>query len=261
MNQMAVFFSSLQLRNAILYWLGWFCVAGMFVCMGLVLSTQAQVMGINAYIKPVKFLASTGILCWTMTWYMAELPQKSRVRAYSWMFVVVFIFELGIVIGQASRGKLSHFNISTPLNAMLFSLMGVAITVFTVWTAYIGFLFFRLKTTSISPAYLWGIRLGMLLFVMFAFEGFLMAGQLAHTVGAADGGAGLPVTNWSTRYGDLRVAHFFGMHALQLIPLFGYYIARRPWQVIVASAVYFLLVTGLLMQALAGKPLLANLGQ
>ena len=159
-----------------------------------------------------------------MAWYMAELPQKGSVQAYSWMVVGIFTLELGIIIWQASRGKLSHFNVSTPTDGLLFGLMGVAITVFTVWTAYIGFLFFRLDTTTISPAYLWGIRLGILLFVLFAFQGFMMVCRLSHTVGAPDGGPGLAVTNWSTRYGDLRVAHFFGMHALQLIPLFGYYI-------------------------------------
>ncbi|GAB2600234.1 hypothetical protein [Spirosoma areae] len=111
-----------------------------------------------------------------------------------------------------------------------------------------------------ESAYVWAIRLGILLFVIFAFEGFMMASRLSHTVGAADGGAGLPVANWSTRYGDLRVAHFFGMHALQLLPLFGYYVARRPVQVIAMAAVYLLFVTFLLMQALAGKPVLAGLG-
>ncbi|GAB4020870.1 hypothetical protein GCM10028808_63830 [Spirosoma migulaei] len=257
---MTAIFSTLQVRNIILYQLGWCCMAGMLVCAVLALITQTQVLGINAYLKPMKFFASTVILCWTMAWYLAELPQKGSVRVYSWMFVFVFVVELGIIIWQASRGKLSHFNLSTPIDGLLFSLMGVAITVFTGWTAYIGFLFFRLDTTTSSPAYLWGIRLGILLFVVFAFEGFMMAGRLAHTVGAPDGGPGLPVLNWSTRFGDLRVAHFFGMHALQLIPLFSYYIARQPIHVIILSVFYFLLVTFLLMQALASKPLLSTLG-
>lgn len=87
-----------------------------------------------------------------------------------------------------------------------------------------------------------------------------MAARLAHTVGAPDGGPGLPIINWSTRYGDLRVAHFFGMHALQLLPLFGYYVARRPRQVIIVAVLYAASITFLLVLALTGKPLIAGLG-
>lgn len=257
---MTALFSSLHERNTILYQLGWVCVAGTLVCALLAFTSQTQILGINAYIKPMKFLASTVILCWTMAWYLAELPQKGSVKAYSWMLVVVFAIELGLIIWQASRGKLSHFNVSSPIDGLLFGLMGIAITVFTAWTAYMGFLFFRLQPTTISPTYLWGIRLGIGLFVVFAFQGFMMAGRLAHTVGGPDGGPGLPVLNWSTRFGDLRVAHFFGMHALQLIPLFACYVARKPSHVFIFSAIYFVLVTGMLMQALAGKPVLASAG-
>lgn len=253
------FLSILKSRNAVLYGFGLVCLVSSIICLILAGITTTQVMGINAFIKPAKFFVSVWIFCWTMGWYTVLLPQRRRVLIYSWGVVVIMTFELAIVTGQATLGKLSHFNISSAFDGLLFSLMGVAITVFTIWTAYIGYLFMRLRTEAVTPAYLWGIRLGILLFVVFAFEGFMMAMRLAHTVGAPDGGPGLSVTNWSTGHGDLRVAHFFGMHALQLIPLFGYYVARRPWQVIILTTVYFLVVTWLLIQALAGKPLLAGL--
>lgn len=251
--------STLKNRNAVLSGFGLICLISGAVCIGLTLTTTGQVLGINAFIKPAKFFLSVWIFCWTMAWILPLLDRSRVATVYAWMVVAVMTFELGIIVVQAYRGKLSHFNISSVLDAVLFSSMGIAITLLTAWTAYIGVFFFRLKTSMVSPAYLWGIRLGILLFVLFAFEGFLMAGRLSHTVGAADGGAGLPIINWSTRYGDLRIAHFFGMHALQLLPLFGYYLARRPRQVILLATVYLLFVTFLLVQALSGRALLAGL--
>ena len=257
---MNTFLSTLKSRNAILYGFGLLCMIGGVLCIGLILVTTGQVLGINAFIKPAKFFVSTGIVCWTMAWILPLLNRPRTATIYAWMVVVVMTFELGAVVVQAARGKLSHFNVSSITDAVLFAAMGIVITLFTLWTAYIGILFFTQKVITIPPSYLWGIRLGLLLFVIFSFEGFLMGARLSHTVGAADGEAGLPITNWSTRYGDLRVAHFFGMHALQLLPLFGYYVARRPRQVILLATFYFLAVTLLLIQALDGKPLLAGLG-
>jgi hypothetical protein len=258
---MKAFLKTLRNRNPVLYRFGLLCLIGAATCTALALLTTGQVLGINAFIKPAKFFISICIFCWTMGWYTGLLSQRRKVMIYSWVVVSAMIIELVIITGQAALGKLSHFNVTSFVDARLFDVMGLAITVLTIWTGYMGYLFFRYKSDAAGSAYLWGIRLGILLFVIFAFEGFVMAIRLSHTVGAADGGPGIPIANWSTRYGDLRVAHFFGMHALQLLPLFGYYIARRPRQVILLAAFYFLVVTGLLIQALAGKPLLAGLGE
>lgn len=251
------FLSQLRRRNPVLYWFGWLnCVAAL-VCIVMTQTTDTMVLGINAWIKPMKFYLSIGIFSWTMAWYMHHLQKQRAVRTYSWMAVIVLVIEMVIITWQAANGRLSHFNISTPLYGILFTIMGIAITILSVWTLWIAVLFFRQKQFDAPAAYIWGIRLGIVLFVIFSFEGGMMASRLSHTVGAPDGGPGLPVLNWSREYGDLRIAHFLGMHALQILPFLGYSIFRKKQQIIAVSVVYFVAVTFVFIQALRGTPLIA----
>ena len=134
--------------------------------------------------------------------------------------------------------------------------MGIAITTLTVWTFILGLQFWKAGAVSIEAGYLWGIRLGIVLFVVFSFEGGIMAAKLKHTIGAVDGSPGMPFVNWSKQYGDLRIAHFFGIHALQFLPLLGYYIFKKPVAIISFSAIYAIIVSFTLLQALKGISLL-----
>ena len=247
--------SQLSHRNKLLYVFGWLNFIAAFICIIMILITDIQVLGINAWIKPMKFYFSIGIFSWTMAWYLSELNKQRAVRAYSVMCVIVFVIEMLIITWQAANGRLSHFNVSTPLYGILFSVMGIAITVLGIWTGMICYYFFRQRKFDAPMSYIWGIRLGILLFVIFSFEGGLMASRLSHTIGGNDGEAGLPIVNWSKLYGDLRVAHFFGMHALQILPILGFYILKTKTQMISASIIYFLVVLSLFYQAMRGLPL------
>lgn len=95
----------------------------------------------------------------------------------------------------------------------------------------------------------------------------------AHAVGVADGGAGLPFLGWSSEGGDLRVPHFVGMHALQLLPLglLGLELAGRRIRVLgdprvrlelvaVAALAMVALLALLTLQALAGQPVVPPAG-
>ncbi|MGH2563024.1 MAG: hypothetical protein ACRDE5_00830, partial [Ginsengibacter sp.] len=216
---------------------------GFFGCLIISFFDNTIILGINAMIKPMKFCLSIGIVSWTMGWLTYYLTAQKKVMVYSWALVVTLLIEIIIIFFQAARGQRSHFNYSTPFNGILYGIMGLSITVFVLWTLYICILFFLQKEFDIPKTYLLAIRLGLVLFVLFTLEGYVIVGNSGHTVGAPDGSAGLPFVNWSKEYGDLRVAHFLGMHALQIVPLTGYFLARKKMQVILFVIIYFLFVT------------------
>ncbi len=248
----------IKLRNQPLFWFGLGCLGLSLLFLVLTQFTAVQVLGINAWYKPFKFCLSTTLYVWAMAWFCHYLMPNFNVRLFNWSVIGLLGFELVYIIWQAARGQLSHFNVSTPVYAGLYSAMAVAITLVVLYTAYVGLLFFVRSFPDLPTHYVWGIRLGILLFVVFAFEGFLMGARLSHTIGGPDGGAGLPLLNWSTRYGDPRIAHFVGMHALQVLPLLSFYVLKGVRLTMLAGLLYGGLAVFTLVLALAGKPLLAR---
>ena len=142
----------------------------------------------------------------------------------------------------------------------MFPLMGIAITVAYLVYAVMLIDYFRLDT-NLNPALLWAIRIGIVIFLFGAISGFSMGGALKHTVGLADGGPGLPFTNWSTVAGDLRVSHFISIHAIQVLPLLGLALiqlglssTRSLIIVITFGVLYALFCVLTLAQAMQGRP-------
>jgi hypothetical protein len=191
----------------------------------------------------------------------------------------VFVVEVGIISVQAWRGTTSHFNVGTPLDATLFSVMGALIVLQSGMTVLVAVAAWRQRFDDAALG--WALRLGLVLSILGASTGGLMtaptAAQLAdagagrpmtiagaHTVGAPDGGPGLPGTGWSTDHGDLRVPHFVGLHALQAIPLVALLLARRRIdaakriRIVLATAISYAALFGILLsQALRGQAVVA----
>lgn len=255
-------------RNAILSWvaLGHFLL--LIVLAAISLFDSTTILGINRWIKPMKFSASIGLYATTIAWFTGYLPkEKLSVKLISWGIAICMIAEIVCIVLQPARGTTSHFNKATPFDAVVFSIMGTMIAINTVLDAFLLALFFKEKT-AIPRSYLWGIRLGLAVFIIASLEGFMMILHLSHSVGIADGGAGLPFVNWSTEGGDLRVAHFFGMHALQALPIAGYVFhmlskkrsLTNPVAWTLGFAVLYAAVGLLLfLQAINGRPLYAGL--
>ena len=240
------------------------------------------ITGAPAWLKPFKFAVSTAVYSLTLAWIFAWLPEWPRLRRIvGWTTAIVFVLEVAIIDAQAWRGTTSHFNASTPIDMALFTIMGTAIVVQTLVSIAVAFALWRQRFAERTLG--WAFRLGTTLTILGAMTGPLMTrpteAQLeqaragapmpivgAHSVGGPDGGPGLPVTGWSREHGDVRVPHFIGLHAMQVLPLIA--VGLRRWRrsegarvrmLFAASASYAALFLLLLWQALSGERVIAGL--
>ncbi len=250
---MSYFIQELRLRNEPLFLFGLACTVLAAIFIVLSRFSTIEVSGSNAWLKPFKFAISIAIYCWTMGWFCAYL-KDFNLPLFNWTIIGLLGFEIIYIGLQAGRGQLSHFNNSSPLYAGLYAAMGIAASLVALYTAYVGFRFFAGDFPELPIYYVWGIRLGIALFVIFSFEGAVMGGRMSHTIGGADAGDGIPILNWSKKFGDPRIAHFVGMHALQILPLLAYYLLKNTRLTIATALLYGALAVFTLVQALQGKP-------
>lgn len=250
----------------------------------LMLADPVTITGVNGWVKPFKFALSVSIYLGTLLWL---LPKIQRRRRTVWLAgtaaASIFVIELAIIVLQVVRRTTSHYNTATPFDATLFSIMGMAIVLLALLNMVVAIWLLRQRvgdrvlTAGLRWA-LWLTLAGMLVaFLMTnptpgqleALEGGLADGITgAHSVGVADGGPGLPLVGWSTEGGDLRVAHFVGLHALQVLPLLAWLLsrpaARRRWSeaqrtalVHIGGCAWLGLLVLLTWQALRGQSLIA----
>ncbi|MFD3779361.1 hypothetical protein [Streptomyces sp. NPDC058612] len=246
---------------------------------GLVVDDR-RLVGSPIWHKPFKFSVSFAVYAFTLAWMYSLLSRGRRTGWWTGLVIVVAaVVEMAVIVGQVIRGRRSHFNNETPLDEALFSVMGTTVVVLWLGTLVLAVALWRRPLVDRSAT--WAIRLGSVIGLVGLALGFLMTSptdaQLArqitdtvgaHSVGVPDGGPHLPLTGWSATGGDLRIAHFVGMHALQLLPLLALALAfaagRYGWAlgdnarvrlVLVSGAGYAGLVALTAWQALRGQAL------
>ena len=232
-----------------------------------------EILGVSVWEKPLKFLISATVYATTFSWLYAFVDKGKKLASLMGSLIaIMLVVELIAITGMASVGSTSHFNVSTPFNIAVWSVMATAISI--VWVATFllsaGLWNSGRMSADLRLAVRWAIGLGLagmgIAFTMTPPQPHQtlpenwagVAG--AHTVGAADGGPGLPFLGWSTEAGDLRVSHFFGLHALQVLPLVALLLSvlvasdrLRVATITGVAASYTLVVAFTYVQALLGQ--------
>lgn len=258
------FLAEVRRRSVVLYWVG----LGHFVLGAVLLMAmpfdQGVLLGIDRLVKPFKFAVSIGIYSWTFAWFVGYLRSARLGKVLSWTTSVCMVAEIIPITLQPLRGTVSHFNFEDPLGGAIYAVMGVFIGINTgaAIALLIGLL---VGVKELPKEYLLGVRIGLVLFLLGSAVGVALITNNGHTVGAEDGGPGLPVVNFSTEAGDLRIAHALGLHALQAIPLFAYLLLVRTnlrgqgamWIIVVVGITWGAVTVATYLQAMGGHPLLS----
>ncbi|MGB3440604.1 MAG: hypothetical protein WBA97_17805 [Actinophytocola sp.] len=215
-----------------LMWFAAFAAAVTVVAAVGLMVDDRTLVGAPIWAKPCKFAFSFGLYAVTWAWMHSLQQRRVRLGWYLGTFAAVACtLEVAVVFLQTVRGHRSHFNVSTPFDTAMWSIMGSSIMV--LWVANLLGTALLMREKHAGRTTMLALRLGALITIVGMTIAFLMTWGTeqqranrpmaiigSHSVGVPDGGPGMAVTGWSTTGGDLRVPHFIGIHGLQLVPLF-----------------------------------------
>jgi hypothetical protein len=261
-------FARLYATDRLLHNFGWMLLLSVPVFAMLSRIDPGTAQFANPWFKPIKFAISFATFVWTVSLFMTRMRISGGilewVRRVMTASIVVEMLCLAI---QASRAA----NLSATSGFADWFIQQMTTAMVSINTAILVglFAFFCGKRDQIriaDSAMVLAIRLSILIFLAGNAVGGYMLARGSHTVGAQDGGPGLPFLNWSTIAGDLRVAHFIAIHAIQIVPLFAWLLwqmmpqprlKQRRIAVYVVAALTALLVGGTFLQAMLAYPVVA----
>jgi hypothetical protein len=252
----AYFLKSAQRGSPLLWRSSLLMIVGMVVCLVLSFYDTRLIAGANVWEKPAKFFLSLMVHGVTLAWALSLLPKPARgIKTASWIFTIAAWGELIYIFYRASRGEHSHFNTDTLAAAILYPLMGVGAVSLVLVSAFMGWRVWQQRSDSVMrEAASEGLALGAALGL---FAGAYLSSHSSHWIGGdMTDATGLPFFHWSTTGGDLRVAHFIGLHATQFIPLAG--LSGNRWVVYGTALAVTLAMVGTFVMAAMGIPFLRS---
>ncbi len=220
---------------------------------------ERMLRGANVWVKPMKFAFSIAALAFTTAWFVGHLPAARRsgraVDWIVWLLIGAGSFELAYIGLQAALGEASHYNVGDALHGTMYTLMGIGALVLTATQPMLAWQLYRHPDAGRPAAYRLAVLIGLVLTFVFGAGVGMLLGNLQ----PPSGGTTLPLLGWSIGGGDLRPAHFVGIHAEQVLPLIGFAAAtafgvRRGKAVVWTSTLaYTALFAALVAWGLAGR--------
>lgn len=260
------FFAELDVRDHLLSQFGWILLLSLPVFAALCYSTPNALHTANPWIKPMKFALSFATFTWTTSLFLQQLAMPKWLRHAARQTMVASItVEMLCLSAQAWRGAAPGASTTDWLIQQMTTAM-VSVNTAILVGLLAAFCGKRERIWIADHATVLAIRFSIVIFLIGNAVGGYMLARGSHTVGASDGGPGLPFLNWSTIAGDLRIAHFIAIHAIQIVPLFAWLLwqmtprpalKQRRIAVYAMGTLVALMVGGTFVQAMLAHPALA----
>lgn len=178
----------------------------------------------NVWMKPFRFAVSIFLFTWTYAWITRFYSYKRLTGFVNYLIAACMFIEIALIGMQACRGVPSHFNIATPFDSAVFSIMGgiIGFNAALLGVLFVLFTFFEKGGGKYRTAIIWG----MILFLFGNFTGYMMVLNSGAVTGGNLSSSGWFITNWNPSAGDFRIAHFLGLHGIQVVLLMAFMIFK-----------------------------------
>jgi hypothetical protein len=232
---------------------------------------QRTLLGINVWIKPLKFEVALTVYLATLAWFAGWLPRRVAdarwYRVFSSVVIACITAEMIWVCGAAAFGVASHFNASSTFMVAVYGLMGILAVLLTSATLVYGIAILRDRNGPLQPTFKLSVGIGLIAtFVLTVIVAGAMSSTGSHFVGGNGSDVeAWPLMGWARDGGDLRVAHFFATHAMHVLPIVGFVagslLQARPGGMLVlgCSGLYATFVGLTFIEALLGRPFMTLL--
>ena len=223
-NGIALAWQSLSWASKFLVSYGLIMLLALVFCYVWSLSDHRLIREVGVWVKPMKFMLSTALFALTTVWVLKVAHSDlDQMPVYPWivaLLVLTSLFEVVYISYQASQGSASHYNVSDSFHAFMFGVMAVAAVGLPFSQAWLAWEIWNEQKGADLRVETLGVIIGLTMtFVLSTISGFMLGGNQPPS------GQGIPIVGWHL-YKDIRPAHFLGVHAQQLIPLWGLIAAK-----------------------------------
>ena len=205
------------------YTVGALLILGGLVHLAILLTSGGSWEGPLSLRKPTTFGLSFGVTLINVTWIASfvSLEDRTRTRLLG-IFAAACVLETFLVSLQAWRGVPSHFNMETPLDAVVAQTLAVGGFTLVAVLVMLTIAAFRDRALLPLPLLL-AVRTGLVALVGAQVVGGVMIATGVRLVFAGDPQLAYATGGW------LKPVHAALMHGILVLPLLAWLISRTHW--------------------------------